>query len=669
MKYPGELKLVLCFILFLFGIILFLSLNSTASTIIVPDHYQTIQGAVNNANDGDRIFVRNGVYYENVVINTTTFVPEPASLILEGESQQTEIVGGDNFCLKIYGETGDFDVTVKNLKLRDADIGIWTYLSMGLIQNVNISNIQGVGITIYYKNWTIQDTSLFNAESGIRIHLHEVDNPIIIENTTISNAGSWENPMLWEESQVRVYNSRFYNVTISMWYLGDYYLENTSFEDSSVLVGIYLYGLGGYPSTANFLNCYVDSMSSIGVGDEDVVFIDKYVDVYISNSIDAPISDVEIKIVNNKSIIYATPYFGGANEVTDLEGKISPVLVTSKYFNDSGGEITYNTEIEVFMNNENFYNNPRIDHTFNPRTIKFVAENKPPIAIINSPSDDEHFLDWGNISFSCFVTDYEDGELKGENLTWTSDLDGILGNGILVELDNLSVGDHMITLSAIDSSDDSCIVSVNITVLKDTDLDDIPDILDDDDDNDNLTDIKESEIGSDPLVSDTDGDGYDDGEDVFPLDDGEWFDFDNDGEGDNSDNDDDGDGFTDYNDEFPLDPLEWKDSDNDGIGDNADLDDDNDGVLDVDEKYYMGSIHIGFLALILIIPIIIILFFFVKRKKGQDQSDLNIPTQYQNPQAQLTNCPSCGYSFEITESARPLNVICPQCGTKGTFYD
>jgi gliding motility-associated-like protein len=45
----------------------------------------------------------------------------------------------------------------------------------------------------------------------------------------------------------------------------------------------------------------------------------------------------------------------------------------------------------------------------------------------------------------------------------------------------------------------------------------------------------------------------------------------------------DGDGFFDYQDAFPIDPLEWLDTDSDGIGNNADLDDDGDGFSDITE--------------------------------------------------------------------------------------
>lgn len=79
---------------------------------------------------------------------------------------------------------------------------------------------------------------------------------------------------------------------------------------------------------------------------------------------------------------------------------------------------------------------------------------------------------------------------------------------------------------------------------------------------------------------DDDNDGYSDTNDSFPLNSNEWFDFDLDGIGDNTDQDDDNDGYDDESDSFPLNTNEWFDFDLDGIGDNADIDDDNDGVGD-----------------------------------------------------------------------------------------
>lgn len=90
----------------------------------------------------------------------------------------------------------------------------------------------------------------------------------------------------------------------------------------------------------------------------------------------------------------------------------------------------------------------------------------------------------------------------------------------------------------------------------------------------------------DEIDDDKDGDGYNDGEDAFPLDPTEWLDSDGDGVGDNKDSgllDSDGDGVIDAEDAFPEDASETLDSDGDGVGDNADLDDDNDGLTDSEE--------------------------------------------------------------------------------------
>ncbi|MDV7106009.1 hypothetical protein R3X26_16505 [Vibrio sp. TH_r3] len=79
---------------------------------------------------------------------------------------------------------------------------------------------------------------------------------------------------------------------------------------------------------------------------------------------------------------------------------------------------------------------------------------------------------------------------------------------------------------------------------------------------------------------DDDNDGVPDIIDLFPLDASESLDTDLDGLGNGIDDDDDNDGVADQDDAFPIDPNEQLDSDGDGIGNNSDPDDDNDGVAD-----------------------------------------------------------------------------------------
>lgn len=56
----------------------------------------------------------------------------------------------------------------------------------------------------------------------------------------------------------------------------------------------------------------------------------------------------------------------------------------------------------------------------------------------------------------------------------------------------------------------------------DTDNDGIDNVDDPDDDNDGLLDVEEERMGTDPLLRDTDLDGYDDGDDAYPLDASRW---------------------------------------------------------------------------------------------------------------------------------------------------
>ncbi|MDP2587018.1 MAG: hypothetical protein Q8P32_04600 [Candidatus Komeilibacteria bacterium] len=105
---------------------------------------------------------------------------------------------------------------------------------------------------------------------------------------------------------------------------------------------------------------------------------------------------------------------------------------------------------------------------------------------------------------------------------------------------------------------------------KDTDGDGTVDRLDNDDDNDGLTDEQEKAHGTNPLKADTDGDGYNDNIDAFPLDPSEWLDTDGDGIGNNADIDDDNDGLSDLQEKAKgTDPLR-KDTDGDGTNDGQD---------------------------------------------------------------------------------------------------
>ncbi|GJL79850.1 MAG: hypothetical protein NPINA01_28390 [Nitrospinaceae bacterium] len=79
--------------------------------------------------------------------------------------------------------------------------------------------------------------------------------------------------------------------------------------------------------------------------------------------------------------------------------------------------------------------------------------NQPPTVGINAPADGLTFNAGASITFSGTANDFEDGNLSS-NLTWTSNLDGVLNGGVQAvsfATAGLSTGIHTITASVTDS--------------------------------------------------------------------------------------------------------------------------------------------------------------------------------------------------------------------------
>jgi len=176
-----------------------------AGIITVPDDYPTIQEAINMASPGDTIFVRAGIYYENVVVNKT--------VSLVGEDKETTIIdAGRGFGVKVvandtrvsgftvYNSTGywpdgaivirGFDNVISNNIVIDSRTGIvlWSGGNNTLEDNMIVGNLPtSIGLLfICSSNNTFRNNALVN-NSYCNLILEPAYFPWYVQDIDISN--------------------------------------------------------------------------------------------------------------------------------------------------------------------------------------------------------------------------------------------------------------------------------------------------------------------------------------------------------------------------------------------------------------------------------------------------------------------------------------------------
>ncbi len=85
--------------------------TKAAVTITVPDNYPTIQGALNQAQSGDTIFIKSGTYTENIVF------PAPlTNIIIKGENEYSTILNGA-FSYDYSGYGSSINIQIQDLTI------------------------------------------------------------------------------------------------------------------------------------------------------------------------------------------------------------------------------------------------------------------------------------------------------------------------------------------------------------------------------------------------------------------------------------------------------------------------------------------------------------------------------------------------------------------------
>jgi len=143
-----------------------------------PADFQTIQEAINHANEGDTIFVRSGVYNENVLIDKT--------LSLIGESENTTIISGREIYYKTWGLV---TITASNVNFsrfavyESSMVGMAIFLKgvtgCNISHNILKDHEYGIVVVDSYKNF-ISDNIIENCKIyGITLYgIHSSGSPL-----------------------------------------------------------------------------------------------------------------------------------------------------------------------------------------------------------------------------------------------------------------------------------------------------------------------------------------------------------------------------------------------------------------------------------------------------------------------------------------------------------
>jgi len=142
-------------------------------------NYTTIQEAIHNSSDNDTIFVYNGTYNENIVINK--------SIDLIGSGKNFTFIDGNNSVYIILIKSSWVNIT--GFTIQNARAGIYIFEANYSFNNItdNFFSNNWEGIRLYESSNNKLSDNIFYNNSNFGIVSYESKNNLIVANTFIDN--------------------------------------------------------------------------------------------------------------------------------------------------------------------------------------------------------------------------------------------------------------------------------------------------------------------------------------------------------------------------------------------------------------------------------------------------------------------------------------------------
>ena len=250
----------------LFGGLLLFSFDvnrvaASSGTIIVPDQYPTIQQAINAANPGDTIFVKNGTYQEHLIVDK--------GLNLTGENKDATIIdgGGVGTCVKVTSHNvgiSGFFITNSGNGTSDSGLLLDRFVENCTVRDNRIVGNNGNGIflnqTGYNTRVNVIDSNYIDRNNLAGIVLNTADQVHVSNNGLDGNGvgilldNSSRNNLIFKNNITESHQNGITGRTSGLNYFIENIVENSVYN-----------GVGLYNCSQNDLSQNRVTNSSLGV--------------------------------------------------------------------------------------------------------------------------------------------------------------------------------------------------------------------------------------------------------------------------------------------------------------------------------------------------------------------------------------------------------------------